>query len=65
MAETVGKFLMSSKGINNVVLTDGQGKVICNSYDSYNSFSDYYDTPVKSCMIDDRANLGYVATLVI
>ena len=65
MTETVQDFIRNKKGVNNIVIVDTTGNVLSNSYDAYNGFNSYLDNPVKAYTIEDRANLGYVANLVI
>lgn len=65
MAETVQQFIRNQRGINNIDIVDESGRILSNSYESYNGFSDYYDSPVKAYSIEDRANFGYVAKLVV
>ena len=60
---TVGKYVMGVKGINNIELIDSLGNSIGNSYDS--GITAYMDKSIKSVMIQDRGNFGIVATLVI
>ena len=65
MSETVQQFVRNQKGVNNIGIVDASGNVLSNSYDSYNGFTDYYNSTVKDYSIEDRANYGYVAKLVV
>lgn len=62
---TVGNFIMTEKGINNVDIVDGSGRVISNSYDSDRGFIDCFDMVIKSSSVQCRGNYGVVATLVV
>ena len=66
MAEnTVGSYIMSKKGINNIDIVDTNGNLLSTSYCAYDRLMDYYDRPVKSAVVQDRGNFGFVATLTI
>lgn len=65
MTETVQEFIRNQRGVNNIVIMDATGNVLSNSYEACNGFNSYLDNPVKAYTIEDRANLGYVANLVI
>ena len=64
MSTTVGSFIRNGKGINNFEIADSKGNVLCDSND-YDNVISYFDRLVKTSVVEDRGNYGFVATLVV
>ena len=62
---TVGSYIMSERGINNIDIVDTNGNLLSTSCSAYDRLSEYYDRPIKSAIVQDRGNFGFVATLTV
>ena len=57
---TVGEYIRGARGINTIELMDSRGNVIEDG-----CMTDYLDSTIKSSIVHERGNSGFVATLVI